>query len=157
MKTIPIHEGLTLSCPGSFRKMNEEELNKVSSPHYPNRFGIWDEEGKLIVALIWHRINVTMVSLSDPRRSLYGVEMQMRRMLQPFGYKKNASLRRQIGGRNAKGFSYDYTVNGQYQSGEVYLFKNKRDFYTLYTYAWEAMEGEVKEKLHGIIDSIQFQ
>ena len=157
MKTLTIHEGLTLSCPDSFRVMTLEELNKISASHYPNRFGIWDEEAKIMLSFIWHKINVMAVSLTDPRRNLYGVEMQMRRMLQPFDYKKNASLRRQIGGMKAKGFSYDYRVNGQFQSGEVYMFKHQRNYYTLYTYAWEPMEGKVQETIQRIVDSIRFQ
>ena len=157
MKSISIHEGMTLSCPDSFRVMTLEELNKISASHYPNRFGIWDEEAKVMLSFIWHKINVMAVSLTDPRRNLYGVEMQMRHMLQPFGYKKTGSQKRHIAGRKAKGFSYEYQVNGQYQSGEVFLFKNGRNFYTLYTYAWEPMEGEVQEIIHRIVDSIRFQ
>ena len=155
MKNIQVHEAMQLSCPDGFREMSPEEVNKVASPYHSHRFGIWDEKGRLMVIIVWHYINVFSMSLTDPRTSLYGVEMRMRHMYQPYDYKKTASLRREIGGRKAKGYAYEYTINGQYQSGEVYMFRNKRDYYTLYTYAWEPMEGAVKDSLQGILDSIQ--
>ena len=155
MKSFTINNELTLSCPDGFREMSTEELNKISSSRNPNRFGIWDEERRLMLAILWYKANVFQASLTDPRTSLRSVEMQLQSLLRPNGFTKTGSFHYPIAGQQAKAFSYAYMVTDLLQTGEVFMFRNKRMYYTIFTYAWEAIAGEVQETLRGILDSMR--
>ena len=154
MKKLTVNEELTLTCPDSFREMTREELDTAFADTNRNRAGIRDGERHVILVVQWHRANVLLAALTDPSTALRGTEFRLRRLLKDHEYRRTGTRSRQIAGRNAKSFRYEYRVQGVMQEGEVYLLKKKTSVYMIYTYSRMPVTEEARRVIGEMLNSV---
>nr|MBQ6242848.1 hypothetical protein [Lachnospiraceae bacterium] len=154
MKKLTVNGELTLSCPDGFREMTQEELAKAYADRTSKRIGIWDEARHIILVVQWHKVNVLLAALSDPKSSLRSAEFRLRRLLKDSEYRKTDTFTRGIAGRDARAFRYEYRVQGVMQEGEVYLLKKKTSVYMIYTYTRMPVTEEARRVIGEMLNSV---
>ena len=155
MKKLTVNGELTLSCPDGFREMSQEELAKAYADRTAKRAGIWDETRHIILVVQWHKANVLLAALTDPKSTLRGAEFRLRRLLKDSEYHQTDTFTREIAGRDARAFRYEYRVHGVMQEGEVYLLKKKTNVYIIYTYTRIPVTEEARRVIGEILNSVR--
>ncbi len=153
MKRITADGGLTFICPEEFRAMTQEELAQAFANRYRDRIGFRDEEHHIILAVQWRRINVMLASLTTPYSTIRSIRFQMRRLLRNNEYRQLEDFTRVIADREVPAFRYEYRVQGILQEGLVFLLRNGKTIYTIYTYTRSPVTEEARRIIGEILNS----
>lgn len=134
-----INQELSLSYPEGFHVMDAEELRKVYLDDNPDRWGIWDLERHIILAVYWHRSNALLSALAGAKDVARSTEKRLRKGLRANGYRFGGFFLEDLMGLEVPGFRYSYRVGDVAQAAETLVLKRKEICYTIYCYAREAL------------------
>lgn len=158
MNTATLHGQLHVSYPDGFHVMGEEELHQAFADNNPNRWGIWDTDRHIIVAILWHESNALLSRLADTKGLAKRVQKHTAKTYAHYGYKAGELTRGETCGSEAWGFDYRFDMDGVGQVGRTEVFKHVEDgtclCYTLYCYAREKQAQDGKEAFEAILASL---
>ena len=135
MRREIINYELAVEFPEDFHILDGDELVEAYTDDYPSRWAAKSPSGEVMIAVFWHQSNVMLTALADSRYMISGMESRIKKTLKDHGYKRDAFFHGNMAGHKARGFRYEYTLNGALQDGEVVMFKHGSRIYTLYYYA----------------------
>ncbi len=154
--TACINEELYLDYPTGFHVMSTEELHDVYLDENPNRWGIWDKDRHMIVAVFWNRANALLAAVASAKDTAKSIEKTMRKEMKPLDYRSNGFFEREVCDLNAYGFRYGYVKEGTHQDAQAVVVKHGNVFYTVYYYGRKDMEGS-EELFDRILDTMHFE
>ena len=137
MNQAVIHGQLFLVYPDGFHVMDVEELNQAFLDDNPNRWGIWDRERHIIIAVFWHESSAILSALAGAKDVAKSTEKRLRKGLKRYGYESRGSFTTTLCGQETCGFRYAYRVGDVFQSAETVILKHGTCCYTIYYYARE--------------------
>ena len=156
MKQTVIHSELSLSYPDGFREVDREELKRLFQDDNPNRWGIWDEEKHIILAVFWHDANKLLSALAGAGDVAKSTEKKLKKGLKNHGYRFDGFYKTTLCGLESHGFRYSYRVGEIAQAAEVLVLKRKNTCYTIYYYAREELALVSRPVFEEILGSMEF-
>ena len=157
MSLRKIHEELTLEVPESFRELPAQELDQLYGGSNPNRWGAWDEEQHIILAVFWHEnsgLLGLLTNVADAKAVAESNEIKMKKAMGGSGYRREGFFPAQVAGKPAYGFRYSYRAGDVPQVGEAISFFRDKTCYTLYYYArLDQDEPRCREVFRAVLQS----
>lgn len=155
MNQAVIRNELILSYPDGFHEMDREELKKLYLDDNPNRWGIWDQDRHIVVAVFWHETNAFLSSLAGARDVAKTTEKKLRKGLKHYGYHRDGFFSETLCGEEVPGFRYTYQLGDVTQAAEVLVLKRKTVCYTIYFYTREKLASASQPVFEEILHSMQ--
>ena len=155
MNQAVIRNELTLSYSDGFREMDREELKRVYQDETPDRWGIWDQERHIIVAVFWHESHALLSALAGANDVAKSTEKKLRKGLKRYGYCCDGFFSEALCGEEAPGFRYTYQIGDVTQTAEVLVLKRKTTCYTIYYYAREDLAAASRPVFAEILDTMK--
>lgn len=128
MNEALLNNELAVSYPDGFHVMDEEDLKRVFLDAAPDRWGIWDRERHVIIALQWHESHPAflrkIVSAKDLAKR---AEAATHKAYKQMGYLGGSLFERNLCGEEAWGYRFESVVQGAPQVGEVDVFLRARE------------------------------
>ena len=81
MNQALIHGQLSLSYPDGFREMGREEMKALYQDDNPDRWGIWDQDRHIIVAVLWHDSSPALAALAGAKDVAKTTEKRLKRRI----------------------------------------------------------------------------
>lgn len=154
---VLLNGALSLAYPDGFHEMDRSELTQAFQDDNPDRWGIWDRERHIIIAVFWHRSGRLVSRLAKEKDIVKSTEMKVRRGMKQSGYECSAFFSLQAAGRPAEGFRYTFAVQGIRQCAETVVLKDGNTCYTLYYYAREDGPAEDRRVFEEALASLKFR
>ena len=150
-----IHNELSLSYPDGFHEMDPEEMKRLYQDDNPDRWGIWDQERHIIVAVLWHDSNAFLAALASAKDVAKSTEKRLKRGMKNHGYQFGGFYQAEVSGLEAHGFRYSYHVGDVVQTAEALVLKRKNTCYAVYYYAREELAQVSRPVFERILQSIK--
>ena len=150
-----IHNELSLSYPDGFHEMDPEEMKRLYQDDNPDRWGIWDQERHIIVAVLWHDSNAFLAALAGAKDVAKSTEKRLKKGLKNHGYQFGGFYQADLCGRDAWGLRYSYHIGDVVQASEALVLKRKSTCYTIYYYAREELDQISRPVFESILRSIR--
>lgn len=135
MNDVTINGKLSISYPESFHVMDEAEQTRVFLEDASNRWGIWDTDQHIIIALMWNTSNGVFAKLSNPKDQVKRAEAKARKTYKANGYRCLGFSETLVADRNAHAVSFEYQIQGVDQVATIVVFQEKATCYFTYFYA----------------------
>ena len=140
MNQALIHGQLSLSYPDGFREMGREEMKALYQDDNPDRWGLWDQDRHIIVAVLWHDSSPVLAALAGAKDVAKTTEKRLKRGMKAHGYRFGGFFQTELCGLEAHGFRYSYQVGEVTQAAETLVLKRKNTCFTIYYYAREELD-----------------
>lgn len=151
-----LNNELNLSYPESFHIMDQEERSRLQFMTKGAGECIADPERHMILSVGWQTLGLMPSLLLKTEDIAKKMCDSIRRSMEPYGYKNEALLSRNLDGSPAQGIRYQYAASEIEMTGESYVVKHKRTLYYFHCYSRTALEEENAGILDGILDSIRW-
>lgn len=149
---------LSIEFPEGFREMDAAELRRVHADHNDERWGIWDRERHAMLVVYWHDAGAVtsklLGGLASSKSLAERVRKTYRRMGKDSEYQEGELFSCEVSGREAWGFTCEYTVQGVRQAARIVLFKDDRRTFTVYLYTHKDLVDRNRQMFEGIMDSL---
>ena len=73
----------------------------------------------------------------------------------PYGYRRETTLARQIGGQAAEGFRYTYAAGGTPMVGESYVLREGKSLTFFHVYLRAVLRDESIARWHRLLDAVK--
>ena len=142
MSALKINDKFQLICPEGFRTMTTQERAQLRIAEEGDILCLTNETEHMVVSIGWKEVSIGTGLVLHLIRPVKSVEASVNRSMAPYGFRKETSLTRQIGGQNAEGFRYTYTA-GVPMVGETYVIRQMRSltFFHMYLRAENRENG----------------
>ena len=120
MSAFKINSRFQLVCPEGFRPMTRDERAELRIAEDGDIRCLTNEAEHMVVSIGWKEVSVGVNLVLRLIKPVKSVEAGVNRAMAPYGFRRETSLDRQIGGQKAEGFRYAYTA-GTPMVGETYV------------------------------------
>lgn len=151
---ITLDKRLYMDCPEGFRRLSEEELQKMNLNAGGKGLCISDSTRHIVITVTWTQVNALSSWLLGTRETAGSMERQIAKRMKPFSYYWIDNLKRDIDGQVARGFNYDYVVNGINMTGQSLVVKNEENLFYFHMYARKARREESLRVFNEILDGV---
>ena len=134
--------GLSLTWPEGFHVMDETERSKLRFLTVGEGAGLSDPERHMIVTLGHQRAGGFSAALLSTKDLAKNMEKQISKSMAALGCRTESRKQRTIGGKEAHGFRYSYTVQDVGMTGETYVIKDGKEIWYLHVYMRTALLEE---------------
>ena len=148
--------GLTLCRPEGFHEMDEAEWSKLRLLADGEGAGLSDPERHMIVTVGYKRAGSLASALLNTKDLARNMEKQICRSMASLGCRSEGVKPRSIGGRDAWGVRYSYTVQDTGMTGESYVLKDGREIWYLHVYMRTALLADSEPVWETMLDSAAF-
>lgn len=155
MTELTIHDRFRLTCPEGFRLMTEKERQKLHMAGAGDTLCLTGEESHMLVSIGWKEVSAFASLLLRLIRPVQSVEANISRSMAPYGYRRETTLTRQIGGQAAEGFRYTYTAGDTPMVGETYVLREGKSLTFFHVYLRAALREESLTQWNGLLDAVQ--
>ena len=155
MNELKINDRFKLICPEGFRLMTEEERQKLRALDNGETLYLTNEAGHLIVSIGWKDVNAFANLLLHAIRPIKSVEANIEQAMTPYGYRRETTLTRSIGGQKAEGFRYTYTAGDTAMVGESYVLREGKALTFFHVYYRAALREESLLQWDALLDAVQ--
>ena len=155
MNRALIHDELSLSYPDGFHEMDRAEMKRLYQDDNPDRWGIWDQERHIIIAVLWHDTNAFLSALASAKDVAKTTEKRLKRGMKSHGYQFGGFYQTELCGQEAHGFRYSYHIGDVVQTAEALVLKRKTTCYTIYYYAREELAPVSRPVFESILQSMK--
>ena len=155
METVLVNGEISMNCPDGFQIMSEEELTALYTNYGPARWGAWNKESRVILAVEWERRMSLLLRFTDSKRIAENNEKLMRRAYRDYGYVPGGFFSRKVGGLDATGYRFTYRLGDVSQSAESVLLKLERRIYRFSCVGRTEDEAENRKLFGEILDSVE--
>jgi len=125
----------SLEYPDGFHAMDDAEMSRAYGNDNPNRWGIWDTDRHIIIAMYWHNpgavANTLFGGMADLASLIKRAENHTKKAHKKLGYAFGSFFETAIAGQESRGFTYAYTVSGIPQAGQSIIFRESGITYTV--------------------------
>ena len=155
MEQLTIGKGFTLTCPEGFRPVTKKERDRFHMPESDDSLGLIREDDRIVASMGWKDVGAFAGILLHVISPAASVEASVSRDMAGYGYRKEKSLRREIGGVKAEGFRYTYTAGDTPMVGDSYVIRQGRSLTFFHAY-YRASERETSLPLwQSLLDAVQ--
>ena len=151
---ISIDNKLYMDCPEGFRQLTEEELQKMNLIAGGKGLCISDSERHIVISVAWTQVNALSAWLLGTRETAGSMEKHIRKNMKPFSYVWLDDVKREIDGQVARGFDYNYIVQGIHMTGESLVVKSEENLFYFHFYGRQARRDESLAVFHEILDGV---
>ena len=142
MEYLMISEQLKLPCPSGFHLMSDEEKAKLNFLESGEGFCLRNEDRHMLVSVGWRETGMLTAMLLSDISVEKNMESSIRQAMQPYGFRLETYLNRQIASGNAAGFRYTYTAQDTGMLSESYVLRSGRSVIYFHLYARDAFREE---------------
>lgn len=151
---ISLENRLYIDCPEGFRRLTEEELQKMNLIAGGKGLCISDSERHIVIPVAWTQVNALSAWLLGTRETAASMARHIGKSMKPFSYVWLDDVKRTIDGQVARGLDYEYVVNGIHMTGESLVVKNEADLFYFHMYGRKVRAAESLEIFHEILDGV---
>ncbi|MBR2539242.1 MAG: hypothetical protein IKE85_00235 [Mogibacterium sp.] len=151
---ISIDNKLYMDCPEGFRKLTDEELQKMNLIANGKGLCISDSERHIVITVTWTQVNALSGWLMGTREVSGSMERQIRKKMKNFSYEWVDNLKRTIDGQVARGFNYEYLVNGIHMIGQSLVVKMEENVFYIHFYGRKVRREESLRIFNEILDGM---
>ena len=148
--------GLKLTFPEGFSRMDEEETKKLNFTAGGEPMVFEDKNRHIIISLGINKINAISAFILSNKDISKITEKQMRKANDTYGYTFGGFKECFIGGRKAEGFAYSYRVGETEMTAEVYTLKANKSIYYFYFYTRTESKAENLKLFSELLSSAQW-
>ena len=141
MNEITLNDRVKLIYPEGFRLLSEEERGRLRMLEEGPGLSLSDPARHMLLSLGWTRLN-PLSGLLGAYDLAKNMESRVSRAMAPYGYRREGFGSRNVGGREASGFRYEYTAENVPMYGESYALKEGRTLYYFHLYARQELKEE---------------
>lgn len=153
---IELDDKLTLSFPESFHVMDESEQGGMRFYGGSRGQCLSDPERHILISVGRKSIGGISALLVSAKDAAKRMEASIRKPMQAYGYRLNSFLAKDVGGKQAEGFGYEYEAQGIGMYGESFVVKQDRTLYYLNLYARQERKAESMEVWSAILSSARW-
>ena len=110
MATTTIDGEMTIQLPEGFEVMDKAEVQKAFGLGYEDLWGARDEERHVMLAFIWKDAPELLGNLLGTKALADRVEKALSKTYKAGGFHLDGHFDTQVAGREAKGFTYGFTI-----------------------------------------------
>jgi len=129
MKTLTLNDRLILTYPDRFQVLDEAERKKLNFIEEGPGEVLKDPEGHMIISIGFKAPGGLVSAILSVKDAARNMETSIQKAMQPYGYKKNESVTKDVGGEKAEGICYEYQAQDIEMYGETYVVKYDKAFY----------------------------
>ena len=152
-----IRNELYLEYPDDFSVMSMDQLKAVYLDENTNRWGIRNDDRHALFSVWWHVSNPLLAALASADDVCKADEKKMAKGLSKYGYVLKGFFDEEVASLPAKGFSYEYELQGKKQIAETLILKKKNVCYTIYFYSDEEHLDFNKETFREFLRSMELK
>lgn len=141
MHNLSFHR-IGLYYPDGFHIMDEEESGSLKFLGEGERICLSDPERHMLVCIGWKQVGSIVSHLIGTKNLAKDMEQRVRRPMKQFGYRMGGFSKKKLGGKEALGFSYEYTAQGIDMTGESYVIKIGKEIYSFHVYIRTELKSE---------------
>ena len=156
MQTTLVNSELAVTYPDSFHIMDAKEQLEAYVDDNPCRWCIKDGAERSMVSVIWHDAGKLVVRLTSTKSLAKRAESQSRRIYRGYSYALGGFFSRHVGGEEAEGFRFEYTLDGEVFIGQTIVAKHGSCCYTIYWYAPKTDDKKALTKFEDILGALDF-
>ena len=149
-------EMLGITCPDGFFKMDEADLEKITVFGDGTCGGLRDPERHILITVGWKAVRRFAALILTTKDLAKNTRTEIGKAMQPFGFRDTGTLSKDIGGRAALGFSYEYEAEGIPMYAESYALKHGTTFFYLHFYARDEQKSESLDLWNTILSSARW-
>ena len=149
-------ETLSLGYPDGFHIMTGEELSKMNVYGGGTGEGLSDPDRHILITVGYKHAGALTGLLANAKDAAGSMEGRLKKLMQPYGYKKGGFCTKTVGNESAEGFSYEYEAQGIGMYGESYVIKRGKTFWYLHFYARTELKAESLKVWYDILSSAEW-
>ncbi len=157
MEKTVLNSELILTCPEGFRELTKEELGQYRYYKETPGWCVKDEDRHIMLSVSWVKSFGPIAAVTNSEGVAKSMEKKVRKLMAQSGYRLDGFIRRELGGKTADGFRYEYTAQETEMTGETFSVKNGRMFYYIYYYARTDLREESIRILEEIFDTAEWK
>lgn len=154
MNELTINDRFRLLLPESVRVMSDEEREKRDLPGDRDTLCLTDEAGSMIVSIGSKTVGAVANLILYLIKPAVSMEASVNQAMSGYGYRKETSLSREIGGCPAQGFRFTYTAGGP-MVGESYVVREGRSLTFFHVYLREDRRDACLALWERLLDGVQ--
>jgi hypothetical protein len=151
---ISLDKRLYMDCPDGFRRLTEEELQKMNLVAGGKGLCISDPNRHIVITVTWTQGNVLTSWLMGTREAAGSMARHIGKSMKKFNYVWLDDVKRTVDGQTARGIDYEYVVNGINMTGESLVIKMEENIFYFHMYARKARRAESLAVFHEILDGV---
>ncbi|MDO5133853.1 MAG: hypothetical protein Q4D81_12885 [Eubacteriales bacterium] len=155
METSLLNNELMITVPDGFHVMDDEELGRLNSFGEKPGWSIADPDRHITISIAWKK-NAMASFLLNPREIAKKMEMSLQKIMAPYGYELQMFVQENLGGVEAPGFRYAYSVQETGMIGESLSMKKGKTFYYVHCYLRRELLEESIPVLQEIFESCRW-
>lgn len=152
-----INNEMNFPVPEGFTVLSKEELAKMQAAEGAVEFAIRNEEEHILMNAAHKTVNGFFAKIVDLKDAIHNQEKSIARLSKALNYNCLGFEDYEIGGHEAKGFSYTYDVQGIGMQGTSIITNNSKTFYYIYAYYRQAKAEESLKIVNSILEGISWQ
>ena len=149
-------EKMSVVLTEGFRVMDEEEKKQLNFYGEAADLCLKDEEKHILMCMASKKVNPLAILIINEKDLIRQTEKVMAGAMKPYGYGFKEYLSRDIGGRKAQGYLYDYLAEDIEMSGETFCLKKDKAIYYIYAYFRRSLEDESLKAIDVLLDQISW-
>ena len=160
MEQILINDTLRIEYPDSFHEMSEEEKAGLNAKSCGKSVSLISPELHIIVSVGWTRVDGIRGVVSRLTRGndlVKNAENFYQKRMKSMGYRTEEYLNGQIGGVDAQGLRYSYTVQGIGMMAETYSLTKNEVLYYFHSYYRAQLMEESRAIWKTMLDSVRWE
>lgn len=151
---MTIENRLYMDCPEGFRRLTEEELAKMNLIAGGKGLCISDSERHIVVSVAWTQVNALSAMLLGTRETAASMQRQISKRMKQFSYEWLDNVSRKVDGQVARGFIYEYLVQGIHMFGESLVIKVEENLFYFHLYGRKVFKEETLKVFNEILDGV---
>lgn len=151
---MTIDNRLYMDCPEGFRRLSEEELQKMNLIAGGKGLCISDSERHIVISVAWTQVNPLSAWLLGTRETASSMARHIGKSMKKFSYEWLDNVKRDIDGQVARGLDYKYEVQGIHMIGESLVVKNEENLFYFHLYGREVRREETLKVFNEILDGV---
>lgn len=158
MNSAKVNRELSVTYEDGFLAVSPEDMRRLMWDENPDRWGIWDKERHIIIAVFYHTSPGFVAKLfGNPEAIAKNNESSLKKTYRNSSYQFNGFYETEIAGHRAYGFEYEYSAGDVRQSGRMDVIMHQRTCYTFYCFARKERREESFELYDRFLKSAAFE
>ncbi len=154
MENILLNNELNLSYPEGFHVLDDEERNRLTFFEDGPGVCLSDPERHIMMSVGWKQAGGFAAMVLNSKDVAKNMEAKIRKPMKQFGYRLEGFVSREVGGKQANGFRYEYEAQGIGMFAESLAVKMNKTIYYIHFYARTALKAESLPIMEDILGSI---
>ena len=150
---VSLNNTLRVFYPDGFHVLDENERSKFKSLGGGPVECLSDPERHILISTGWKSVGRLIGMLFGAKDAAESAEAQVRKAMKANGYRSNGFFTKQVGGEEARGYSYEYEAEGMVMYGETCVVKHGKELYFLHFYTRAAVKEENLEMWNEMLAS----